>query len=118
MSADIIDFEEWKNNKEKEESDELDMLQDDLDELLSKFKPIIIPKIWGVPLYDEYTSDLHNFTHTYQSPFSDLITEHPGSTHEATELLTRAMLILDSAGHEGLADTISSVLNELFRGEE
>ena len=115
MSADIIDFEEWK--KSREEAMSVDEIQDELDELLSKFRPHFIPTVWGVPLYDKAKEDWHAFMHNH-SPFSSPTFESPGSTQEAAELLTRAMLILDHAGHEDLADIVSSVINELFTGEE
>ena len=115
MSADIIDFEEWK--KSRETPDDVEDIQDEFDELLSKFRPHIIPTVWGIPLYDKATSDWHSFIN-YQSPFSDDVAEHPGSHREAVELLTRGMLMLDHAGHEDLADIVSSVINKLLHGEE
>ena len=114
MPADIIDFEEWKKSKEE---DDIDIIQEELDILLSSMRPHIIPTIWGIPLYDKAKSDWHSFSH-YYSPFSDMTAVHPGSTQDAAELLTRAMLMLDHAGRDDLADIVSSILNRLFTGEE
>ena len=115
MSADIIDFEEWKKSRESEK--DVDEMQDELDDLLSKIRPSIIPTVWGIPLYDKAKTDWHSFL-SYSSPFSDSTYESPGGPQEAVELLTRAMLLLDHSGHEDLADIVSAVINELFAGEE